>query len=639
VPDLRPALLALAALHAQAQAPDTPRGVQAPAPASEDARVLLLRARALQLKGKPTDLMQAVSLYRRVVAMEPKSAEAQLRLAEALRDQGELEEALVPARRAIELAPENAEGYGLLGLLQYQRAKMNPAQAPQALKDLHRAGDRLPQDVEVWWRTAEVAEQVQDKEESLRAWARLARLRPSVQEAWVRTANYAKDLGRYEIRREAVMMLNQRKPIGPEGMQALRLLEELAQDQVKSEYLGHAEDSFLLLSRHLPEEAGILENVALLRLETQRWAEALEALDKAIALKAMPRLTFNRAVALMNLGRMAEAERDLKTLCADPALKDEADRIREGAPFLRLQALLLLNRHAELLAALPADGTSRLQGEFEALHVLVLVRTGKSKEALEALRKGMEAHKEPFLFREARALPPEALQAGLLKGKALDRTMKMLERITTAALSISFGQWEPGLSAAREARALGKAPTAELATMEAQALDQLGRKAEAIKVLQAAERSLPPNATLQNNLGYLLLETKGDLAEATRLISEALKQEPDNGSFVDSLGWAQHLAGKEAEAEITLKRAAQLRPFSAEVRTHYGEVLLKNGKPKEAAEQWERALAFASPDRKALEKRLAELRVRLAKEAQDTGATPSEPAPAVEPDGDGGEEE
>jgi tetratricopeptide (TPR) repeat protein len=622
--DLRPALLALAALQASAQ---------------EDARVLLLRARALHLKGKPEDLAQAVALYRRAAALEPKSGEAQLRLAEALRDQGELEEALLPSRRAIELAPENAEAYGLLGLIQYQRAKEHPSQAPQALKDLHKAGDRLPQDVEVWWRTAEVAEQVQDKEEALRAWARLARLRPTVQEAWVRTARYAQELGKYDLRRESVMTLNQRKPVGPEGMQALRLLEELAQDQVKSEYLGHAEDSFLLLARHLPEEAGIMENVALLRLESQRWAEALEALDKAISLKPSPRLAFNRAVCLMNLGRMAEAEKELKTLCEAPSLKEEGERIREGAPFLRLQALLLLDRSKELMAALPEDGASRLQGEFEALRVLALVRTGKPKEALTALRAGMEAHKDPFLFKEARALPAGALKEGLLKGKALDRTLRMLERITTAALATSFGQWESGLAAAREARALGKAPTAELAIMEAQALDQLGRKPEAIAVLQAAERSLPPNATLQNNLGYLLLETKGDLTEATRLIQEALKQEPDNGSFVDSLGWAQYLSGKAQEAEVALKRAAQLRPFSAEVRSHYGEVLLKNGKPKEAAEQWERALAFASPDRKALEKRLAELRVRLAKEAQAAGEVVPEPQPAGEADGDGVDEE
>ncbi len=598
---------------------------------------MLLKARALHMSGKPADLTAALVLYQKVVVLEPKSAEAQLRLAEGLRDQGELEEALLPARRALELAPDNAEILGLIALVQYQRAKADASLAPIALKDLHKAGDRLPQDVEVWWRTAEIAEQVKDKAESLRAWARLARLRPSVQEAWVRTANFAKELGKYETRREAVMTLNQRRPIGPEGMQALRLLEELASDQVKSEYLGHAEDSFLLLARHLPDEPGILENVALLRIEGQRWSEALEMLDKAIALKPMPRLAFNRAVTLLNLGRIAEAEKALAALRDQPGLKEESERIRYGTPLLHLQSLALQGRYKELLAALP-QGDFPLKGEVEALRIQALVRLSREKEALVALREAMDLPQASFLVKEAKALPPETLKDGFLKGKALSRNLHMLERISFAALATSFGQWEQGLAAAREARALGKVPTAELATMEAQALDQLGRKPEAIGVLKAAEKSLPANSTLQNNLGYLLLETGGDLTEATRLIELALKQEPENGSFVDSLGWAQFQAGKLSEAEATLRRATQLRPFSAEVRKHFGEALLKNGKTKEAAEQWERALAFAAPDRKLLEKRLAELRVRLAKEAQDSGeVTPEAPA-TDEPSGEGDEE-
>jgi len=56
----------------------------------------------------------------------------------------------------------------------------------------------------------------------------------------------------------------------------------------------------------------------------------------------------------------------------------------------------------------------------------------------------------------------------------------------------------------------------------------------------------------------------------------------------------------------------------------------------EAAEQWERALAFVFPERSALEKRLAELRVRIAKEQRrrsKSSALPSA-APAAKPDDD-----
>ena len=79
-----------------------------------------------------------------------------------------------------------------------------------------------------------------------------------------------------------------------------------------------------------------------------------------------------------------------------------------------------------------------------------------------------------------------------------------------------------------------------------------------------------------------------------------------------------------------------LSPFSPEVRKHLGEVLVKQGKLAEAAEQWERALAFVFPERAGLEKRLGELRVRIAKEAaakREAAASETAPKAAV-PDED-----
>ncbi len=91
----------------------------------------------------------------------------------------------------------------------------------------------------------------------------------------------------------------------------------------------------------------------------------------------------------------------------------------------------------------------------------------------------------------------------------------------------------------------------------------------------------------------------------------------------------QFKQGKLAEAEATLRRAAEQNRFSPEVRKHLGEVMLAQGKIREAVEQWERALAYPFPDRADLEKRLGALKVRLAKEEAEGKAesTPTEPEP------------
>jgi Flp pilus assembly protein TadD len=171
--------------------------------------------------------------------------------------------------------------------------------------------------------------------------------------------------------------------------------------------------------------------------------------------------------------------------------------------------------------------------------------------------------------------------------------------------------------------------------LQSQAYDQLGRNAESLATLREAQALEPANPLVQNNLGYLLLEQDRDLEEAATLIEASAKATPDNGNVVDSLGWAQFKLGRLAAAETTLRRAVELSPFSPEVRKHLGEVLEKQGKLVEATEQWDRALAFVFPDHAALEKRLGELRIRIAKEQaakRDAPATTATPTPAAADD-------
>ena len=56
----------------------------------------------------------------------------------------------------------------------------------------------------------------------------------------------------------------------------------------------------------------------------------------------------------------------------------------------------------------------------------------------------------------------------------------------------------------------------------------------------------------------MLVEDGGPMDEAVRLIEKALAADPDNGSYLDSLGWAYFKQGKPAEARKQLERAAGL---------------------------------------------------------------------------------
>ncbi|WP_306591680.1 tetratricopeptide repeat protein [Geothrix sp. 21YS21S-4] len=578
------------------------------APPAEDVRALMLQARALQIRGGGGDPQEAAALYRRVAAQVPDSAEVQLRLSEALQEAQDPAGALAPARRAVTLAPGNAEARAHLGLLLYQLAQKDPAMAAEAVKVLKAAALLLPQDPEVWARLGEMAEQVKDTEGALRAWLRLGRLRPGFMVAWERAAILARGLEDYEGRRESVLALNARTPED----RHLRMLEELARDQIQAGYLAHAEESFLLLARHLPQESGLWENVALVRLQTSRFEEALEVLARAEALKPTPRLSFNTALALMNLGRYQEAEARLRTLLGE---KVDEERIADGAQALYAEALLLQGKGRELLAFVREQSIRpRVAGELQVFTSQALISLNDWRSALAAIREGIERFPKVPFFQQAAGLPPKYLEYRFFSRKEARAGLEQLHLEGMAAIWSEFRRWDKCLECLEKARKLGPVRNVDVLLMRSSAYEQVGRLDDSLKVLREAQKAEPENPLVQNNLGYLLLEREQDLEEAAALIAASAKATPDNGNVIDSLGWAQFKLGRLEEAEATLRRAADLSPFSPEVRRHLGEALVKQGKLAEGAEQWERALAFVFPERADLEKRLGQLRIRMAKE-------------------------
>lgn len=603
----------------------------------DDARALLLQGRALQRRGGGNDPAAAAALFRRGLALEPGSGELHLRLSEALLESGDLEGAVGPARRAAVLAPRSADAWAHLGILQSFRGRKDPQALEEAQQSLRRAAQLMPSDPELWARLAEVAENRRDSDAALKAWLRVGRLRPpfAIQGrsletlAWERAATLAARTQSYEARREALMALCQ----APQPEQAhLRQLEELAREQVEKGFLGHAEESFARLGSHFADEPALWENVALLQVRSQRYEEALATLQRAESLRISTRTQFHTGLCLMNLGRFAEAIPRWRQVQESPELQKDPQFLEQAR--LLLATALLLNGQPK---ALLEQGDSSLQGQLspglQALRIQAFVRLQTWTEAGEALRAALAAPVRSGLVR----MLPGSLSAELQKGGALDRSarreLQRLEREATASLWAEFRQWQPCLDTLDALRADGPLRSIDPLLLASSALQELGRPAEALNLLREAQRLNPSHPTLQNNLGYLLLELDQDLPEASTLIAAALKQEPDNPSTLDSWGWALFKQKRYAEAEPVLRRAAGLQPLNPEVLKHFGEALLHLDRKAEALDQWERALAFAFPERKALERRVQQLRADLARQQPSEEPEP-EPDPETTDEGE-----
>lgn len=104
----------------------------------------------------------------------------------------------------------------------------------------------------------------------------------------------------------------------------------------------------------------------------------------------------------------------------------------------------------------------------------------------------------------------------------------------------------------------------------------------------------PGNPIALNNLGYFLLERDEKINEAFNLIKQAVKIDPTNPSYLDSLGWAYFKMGNLAEAEKNLKQAAKYDSGSSTIQEHLGDVLNKQGKTALAKTAWQKALTLSS---------------------------------------------
>jgi tetratricopeptide (TPR) repeat protein len=149
----------------------------------------------------------------------------------------------------------------------------------------------------------------------------------------------------------------------------------------------------------------------------------------------------------------------------------------------------------------------------------------------------------------------------------------------------------------------------------AQLLEDAGRIPEAEKVLRDLIARDPLDGNALNSLGYMFADRGERLDEAVDLLQRALKIEPANPSFEDSLGWAFYKQGKFDEADKPLSDAAARMPGNSVIQDHLGDLRLKQQRVAEAITAWERALAGdgESLDRTAVEKKLRDARARLPK--------------------------
>lgn len=99
----------------------------------------------------------------------------------------------------------------------------------------------------------------------------------------------------------------------------------------------------------------------------------------------------------------------------------------------------------------------------------------------------------------------------------------------------------------------------------------------------------PANLLVLNNYAYYLSLQNRQLDKALQMAQKAVEGDPDNPSFLDTLGWVYYQIGQYEQARKYVQASIDTGKASAEVLEHMGDIMQKLDKPGQARTWWDKA--------------------------------------------------
>jgi len=142
-------------------------------------------------------------------------------------------------------------------------------------------------------------------------------------------------------------------------------------------------------------------------------------------------------------------------------------------------------------------------------------------------------------------------------------------------------------------------------------LDKKGDKEACIEQMRKILDIDPNHADSLNYIGYTYAEQGINLDEAMALIKKALKIRPDSGYIMDSLGWVYYQKGDYDEAVHHLEKAAQLTADDPTINEHLGDAYRKKQDYEKALLFYEKALSLGPSQEEQLKEKINDVQELL----------------------------
>ncbi|HET7258730.1 MAG TPA: tetratricopeptide repeat protein [Candidatus Acidoferrum sp.] len=542
---------------------------------------------------------RAIEQYREVYRLDPTDSESALWLARLYRLRNEHDKAEDVLRSLLKQDPENEAAVEQLTQLLLDEGK-----SADAVSLLEGITSRTPSPA-LLDLLGDAYTQTHELEKAEAAYRKAVELDPS-------ELSHERGLGQTLLAEEkysdALVVYQKLVDLMPDDSDVYL---RLAQIYRELHQLDHAEENLLKARQYAPGSVEVMYNEAMLYEAQGRYEDAIRVLSDAVSgLKSQSTVLPSRRRSLAILyQQLGQLYRDSQNFQAAVFTYEELGRLGEEED--RRSRMLIMDTYRaakdlpkalqagkEALAKYPSDPGLRTS------NALLLGENGQTDEAVKVLRSQLtksEADREIYL-----------------------NIAQVYER---------GRRYKEAEEAARTAEAIpGQPRDNEMVWF------LLGAIYERQKFYDRAEEEFkktlavnPRNGPVLNYYGYMLGDLGIRLDEAEALVQRALKEEPNSGAYLDSLGWIYFRENKLAKAEATLRKAVARESHDATIRSHLGDVYAKSGRTDLAAIEWEKSLAewrHALPadlenDKVAeVEKKLSQVKHRVAQKSSPQDAKP-----------------
>ena len=643
------------------RAPQRPAAPQTAAPTSQQVDRLgqayeqFLRARMI----REDDVEGAIAAYKRAMALDPSAADIPADLADLYMDEGRVSEAIATAEQALKITPANFAAHRVLGMIYAQmatnppggrRGGAPPADAmPNAISHLEQSienpptfGDFtsravltrlyvasgkfdkalaiLPDLIKIGWQdgapllmeayagAGRASEGVKWLEESApdnpemygtlgdfyareRRWADSANAYEHALQNAPRSFDYRVYMASSLLQSDSIADVTKARDVLREAVSMRgtdeRALYLLSQAERRAGDASNAESAARrLIVQNGKNPRGYVALAEALE-DQRRYQPIVDALAPAVT--TFSGSNDNGFSVSMLLPHLGFAYQELGQFDKAISTFESARKIAPNDPSVTLyliQAQMAAKSYAnaaELAHAARATHPNDLR--LARMESLALRRSGKVDQGLAILEEIVRTHSDD----------PEAVVAlaqGYVDANRAPQAVKLLQD--------AQARFPSDASVALELGAV---------------FDKQKKYSDAEAVLRQLIAKDPNNAIALNYLGYMLAERGERLGESVDYLKRALAIDPDNGSYLDSIGWAYYKDGKLDLALDNLKKAADQLTTNSVVQDHYGEILFKLGRYNDAILAWTRALAGDgdSIDRGDIDKKIRSARQKLPK--------------------------